>query len=85
MRTTIGPLCLCNREKDDTSVGVKGVNNQQCSICLQSSPCLYIKIVYPYAAGGYFVEYEMKQEKLNMTETLAYGYSSESICLQSRS
>ena len=32
----------------------------------------------PYAAGGYFCQYKMMQNSWKMTETLAYGYSSES-------
>ena len=32
----------------------------------------------PYAAGGEFGQYKMVQKNWKMTETLAYGYSSES-------
>ena len=34
--------------------------------------------IYPYAAGGLFCQYKMMQKTLKMTETMAYGYSSES-------
>ena len=32
----------------------------------------------PYAAGGLFGKYKKMQKAEDMTETLAYGYSSES-------
>ena len=33
---------------------------------------------HPYAVGGYFGQYKMMQKSWKMTETLAYGYLSES-------
>ena len=34
--------------------------------------------INPYAGGGYICQYKMTQKSWKMTETMAYGYSSES-------
>ena len=40
-------------------------------------PYLSNGTINPYAAGGYFGQYKMTQKYWKMTETLAYGHSSE--------
>ena len=45
---------------------------------LSSIDYLSSSLLNPYAAGGQFVQYKMVQKPWNMTETLTYGYSSES-------
>ena len=40
------------------------------------------KLLNPYDAGDWFGQYKMMQRTWKMTETLAYGYSSESAQLE---
>ena len=43
---------------------------------IQINPSSHLNV---YAAGGLFGQYKLVQKICKMTETLAYGYSSESI------
>ena len=38
----------------------------------------HIRGINPYAAGGYFGQYNIMQKTFKVTESLAHGYSSES-------
>ena len=39
---------------------------------------MFVHMFNPYAGGGLFGKYKMMQKNWKMTETLAYGYPSES-------